>query len=225
MLVSFDRVSKIYSDSPAVKDLNIKIEEGEFVFLVGNSGAGKTTILKLILRDILPTSGKILVDNLDVTKISRQQIPHLRRRLGTVFQDFKILFDRTVEENVAIVLEIIHKRNQEIQKKVEEVLHLVGLSDKMRFFPIQLSAGELQRTAIARAIVGGPKLVLADEPTGNLDPTNSWEILKVLKEINKLGTTIFMATHNVDIVNSMKKRVITLENGIIVKDEKIGKYR
>lgn len=225
MLVSFTNVSKIYGTrTRAVDNISFTVESGEFVFLVGNSGAGKTTVLRLLTHDLIPTSGTIMVENLNVTKMPASQIPQLRRQVGMVFQDFKVLTDRTVFENVAITLEILGKRSEEITKKVGEVLRLVGLTEKTQLFPVQMSAGELQRTAIARAIVGGPKVLLADEPTGNLDPTTSWEILKILKEINKLGTTVLMATHNVDIVNSMRKRVIALKKGKIVKDEKQGKY-
>lgn len=225
MLVSFTNVSKIYGTrTRAVDNISFIVESGEFVFLVGNSGAGKTTVLRLLTHDLIPTSGTIMVENLNVTKMPVSQIPQLRRQVGMVFQDFKVLTDRTVFENVAITLEILGKRSEEITKKVGEVLHLVGLTEKTQLFPVQMSAGELQRTAIARAIVGGPKVLLADEPTGNLDPTTAWEILKILKEINKLGTTVLMATHNVDIVNSMRKRVISLKKGKIVKDEKQGKY-
>lgn len=224
MLISFEHVSKLYGTQKAVDDVSFTIDNGEFVFLVGPSGAGKTTILRLLLRDLIPSAGSIKIEDIDVSHLPHQQIPKLRRKIGMIFQDFKILVDRTVFENVAISLEITGKRTDEVQKKVTEVLHLVGLSAKNNLFPVQLSAGELQRTVIARAIVGGPKVLLADEPTGNLDPTTSWEILKILKEINKLGTTIIMATHNVDIVNSMKKRVITMNKGSIVKDQKEGKY-
>ena len=226
MLISFDRVSKIYGNqTQALTDISFTVSSGEFVFLVGTSGAGKTTILRLLIHDLVSTSGTILLDTLDVTKLSKSKIPELRRTVGMIFQDFKVLPDRTIGENVAITLEILGKDPREVTKKVKEVLYLVGLGDKSELFPIQLSAGELQRTAIARAIIGGPKVLLADEPTGNLDPTTSWEILKILKEINKLGTTILMATHNADIVNSMKKRVITMKHGKIAKDEKVGKYR
>ena len=225
MLITLTNVSKTYGQASALDDVSFAIDKGEFVFLVGISGAGKTTILRLLIRDLLPTKGAIIVDGLDLTKLHRSKIPTLRRQIGMIFQDFKVLYNRTVFENVAIALEILNKDNSEINKKVKEVLHLVGLSNKMDLFPIQLSAGELQRTAIARAIVGGPKILLADEPTGNLDPTTSWEILKILKEINKLGTTIIMATHNVDIVNSMRKRVISVKRGKVDKDEKEGKYR
>lgn len=226
MFITFSRVSKMYGNKAfALDGVSFDIEKGEFVFLVGTSGAGKTTILRLLIRDLLPTQGEIIVDKFDLTHLPKNKIPELRRMIGMIFQDFKILYNRTVFENVAITLEILNKDSREIDKKVKEVLHLVGLSEKMNLFPIQLSAGELQRTAIARAIVGGPKILLADEPTGNLDPTTSWEILKILKEINKLGTTIIMATHNVDIVNSMRKRVIAMKAGKLVKDEKEGKYR
>lgn len=226
MLISFRNVSKIYGDGThALDDISFTVSSGEFVFLVGPSGVGKTTILRLLIRHLLPTTGKIHIDEVEVTKLPRSRIPKLRRKVGMIFQDFKILFDKTVAENVAIALEILGNTRGEIDKKVTEVLHLVGLDDKTNYFPIQLSAGELQRAAIARAIVGGPRVLLADEPTGNLDPATSWEILKILNEVNKLGTTIVMATHNVDIVNSMKKRVISMKKGKIIKDEKEGKYR
>ncbi len=226
MLISFDSVSKSYGATvTAVENATFTINSGEFVFLVGTSGAGKTTILRLLIRDLIPTNGKILIDSQDTGDIKKSHVPHLRRKIGMIFQDFKLLSDRTVGENVAITLEILGKPKKEIDQKVAEVLHLVGLVDKTLLFPVQLSAGELQRTAIARAIIGGPKVLLADEPTGNLDPTTAWEILKILKEINKLGTTVVMATHNVDIVNSLKKRVIAMEKGKIIKDQKEGKYR
>jgi len=226
MLISFSDVSKRYSaKSVALSDINFTVESGEFLFLVGNSGAGKTTLLRLLIRDLLPSSGKILIDSQDVTRLPRAKIPELRQKIGMIFQDFKILADQTVYENVAIALEILGKKKQEIDRKVREVVKLVNLEDKLFLFPTQLSAGELQRAAIARAIIGGPKVLLADEPTGNLDPTTSWEILKIIKEINKLGTTIIMATHNADVVNSMQKRVIALEKGKLVKDEQKGKYR
>lgn len=226
MLVSFSNVSKLYgAHGSGLDDVSFSVEGGEFVFLVGKSGAGKTTLLRLLIRDILPSKGEILLDGIDVTKIPKKKVPQLRQKIGVVFQDFKLLTERTIYENVAITLEIMGKSKDEIDKKVEEVLYLVGLSQKLHFFPSQLSAGELQRAAIARAIIAGPKLLLADEPTGNLDPITSWEILKILKEINKRGTTILMATHNADIVNSMKKRVIVLQKGKIIKDSKKGKYQ
>src|SRR3989344_7982521 len=226
MFISFDQVTKTYGDkTQALTDTSFKVESGEFVFLVGPSGAGKTTILRLLIHDLVPTSGTILLDKLNIATLLKAKIPELRRQVAMVFQDFKVLFDRTVGENVAIALEILGKPPNEITKKVKEVLQLVDLTDKINQFPVQLSAGELQRIAIARSIVGGPKVLLADEPTGNLDPTTSWEILKILREINKLGTTVIMATQNVDIVNSMHKRVISMKKGKIIKDEKSGKYR
>lgn len=226
MIITFDQVSKLYgSGTTALDDVTFSIERGEFVFLVGTSGAGKTTILRLLIRNLLPSSGKVFVESEDVTILPKNHIPLLRRKIGMIFQDFKILPDRTVHENVSIALEILGKPVSETNRKVKEVLMLVGLENKAKLFPLQLSAGELQRTAIARAIVSGPKILLADEPTGNLDPTTSWEILKILRQINKLGTTIIMATHNTDIVNSMKKRVLVMKKGKIVKDEKEGKYR
>ncbi|HCM37544.1 MAG: Cell division ATP-binding protein FtsE [Candidatus Gottesmanbacteria bacterium GW2011_GWB1_43_11] len=226
MFISFDQVTKTYGDkTQALTDTSFKVESGEFVFLVGPSGAGKTTILRLLIHDLVPTNGTILLDKLNIATLLKAKIPELRRQVAMVFQDFKVLFDRTVGENVAIALEILGKPPNEITKKVKEVLQLVDLTDKINQFPVQLSAGELQRIAIARSIVGGPKVLLADEPTGNLDPTTSWEILKILREINKLGTTVIMATHNVDIVNSMRKRVISMKKGKIIKDEKSGKYR
>ena len=226
MFISFDQVTKTYGDkTQALTDTSFKVESGEFVFLAGPSGAGKTTILRLLIHDLVPTNGTILLDKLNIATLLKAKIPELRRQVAMVFQDFKVLFDRTVGENVAIALEILGKPPNEITKKVKEVLQLVDLTDKINQFPVQLSAGELQRIAIARSIVGGPKVLLADEPTGNLDPTTSWEILKILREINKLGTTVIMATHNVDIVNSMRKRVISMKKGKIIKDEKSGKYR
>ncbi|KKS81819.1 MAG: cell division ATP-binding protein FtsE, cell division transport system ATP-binding protein [Candidatus Gottesmanbacteria bacterium GW2011_GWC1_43_10] len=226
MFISFDQVTKTYGDkTQALTDTSFKVESGEFVFLVGPSGAGKTTILRLLIHDLVPTNGTILLDKLNIATLLKAKIPELRRQVAMVFQDFKVLFDRTVGENVAIALEILGKPPNEITKKVKEVLQLVDLTDKINQFPVQLSAGELQRIANARSIVGGPKVLLADEPTGNLDPTTSWEILKILREINKLGTTVIMATHNVDIVNSMRKRVISMKKGKIIKDEKSGKYR
>jgi len=226
MRIIFNKVSKNFGkNAPALDETSFEINEGEFVFLVGSSGAGKTTVLRLIIQDLIPTSGKIEIEKFVISKKNHVDTAKLRRKIGMVFQDFKILYNRTTFENVAIALEILGKKSDEISKKVHEVLHLVGLSDKANFFPIQLSAGELQRASIARAIVGGPKILLADEPTGNLDPTTSWEIMKILREINDLGTTVIMATHNADIVNSLNKRVITIKKGKVVKDEKTGKYQ
>lgn len=224
-MIRFDHVSKFFGGRiKALSDISVEIADGEFVFLIGPSGAGKTTFLRLIIHDILPTSGTVYVDNWKVHTLPSSQVHLLRRKVGTVFQDFKLLFDRTVFENVALGLEILGKNEREIQKDVIDVLTLVGLSDRRSMFPQQLSAGELQRTSIARAIAGGPKILLADEPTGNLDPETAWEILTILQEINKIGTTVIMATHNASIVNDLKKRTVTLHAGAVVSDEQRGKY-
>jgi cell division transport system ATP-binding protein len=225
-MIQFDHISKKYQGMGfALEDVSVNIEDGEFVFLIGPSGAGKTTILRLLLRDLLPSEGSIMIDGWDITKIPNKQVHLLRRKIGMVFQDFKLLNDRTVFENVAIGDEILGKKQSEIEKDVTNILELVGLVDKRKSFPLQLSAGELQRISIARAIIGGPKILLADEPTGNLDPQTAWDILKVLQEINKIGTTIIMATHNAAIVNDLKKRTISLYHGKIETDESKGKYK
>jgi len=223
-MIRFDKVSKLYSGHPALSDVSVGIDKGEFVFLIGPSGAGKTTLLRLLIHDIVPTSGVIHVDNWQLDTLPKKQIHLLRRKIGTVFQDFKLLSDRTVFENVALGLEIIGKTEREITTRVHDVLELVGLADKKNLFPVQLAAGEMQRTGIARAIVGGPSVLLADEPTGNLDPDTALEVLDILSEINKIGTTIIMATHNVTIVNDFKKRTIVLNEGKIVSDEEKGRY-
>lgn len=223
-MLDFLKVTKKFASSIALEDISFSINKGEFVFLVGPSGAGKTTILKLIINDMIPTTGKIIFDGKDISKLTSSQIPYLRRKIGMVFQDFKVLNDRTISENISVALEILGKKETEISQETQNVLKLIGLSHKSEYFPSQLSAGELQRVAIARAIVGNPKVLLADEPTGNLDPKTGWDILKLLTTINKKGTTIIMATHNVDIVNSIYKRVIKLNRGKMVKDDKKGKY-
>lgn len=223
-MIQFINVSKNYPGHQALDDISVSIPDGDFIFLIGPSGAGKTTILRLLIRDILPSKGKVILDDLELQRIPRKKIHHLRRKVGMIFQDFKILPDRTVYENVALALDILGRKPKEIKKEVGDALSLVGLVDKMDKFPAQLSAGELQRTSIARAVVMGPKVILADEPTGNLDPENAWKVLTILQEVNKLGTTILMATHNMDLVNHFKKRTITLKDGKIVKDEKHGTY-
>lgn len=224
-MIRFEKVSKKYSQGTiALDNVSFLINKGEFVFLVGPSGAGKTTILRLLLREILPTKGKIFVEGEDVVKMSKKKVPLLRRKIGAAFQDFKLLFDRTVFENVSLALEILGKKSEEIKREVNKVLSLVGLKNKGSLFPIQLSGGEFQRTVIARAMVAKPKILFADEPTGNLDRDTSWQIVNLLKQINKLGTTVIMATHNVEIVDSMSQRVIRLEKGKIVSDKKKGKY-
>ncbi|OGK29198.1 cell division ATP-binding protein FtsE [Candidatus Roizmanbacteria bacterium RIFCSPHIGHO2_02_FULL_40_9] len=223
-MIIFDEVTKKYSSgTTALDNVTFQINDNEFLFLVGPSGAGKTTILRMILRQIIPTSGSIIIDNVDITNKKFKDTQKLRRSTGVVFQDFKILFDKNVFENIAIALKIINSPKNTIKNEVEEVLGLVSLSDKKLMFPIQLSAGELQRVAIARAIVGNRNTIIADEPTGNLDPKTTWEIMKIFKKLEE-SRTIIIATHNVDIVNSFKKRVITLKDGGIVGDKRSGKY-
>lgn len=224
-MIRFDHVFKRFGQSQALSDITFEVKDGEFLFLIGPSGVGKTTLLRLIIRDLIPTKGRVLVDKWSLNNIPADNIHLLRRHVGMVFQDFKLLTDRTVFENVAIGLEILGKKEADIGKRVTEVMELVGLADKRHLFPLQLSAGELQRTSIARAIVGGPKILLADEPTGNLDPDTAWGILDVLEQINKLQTTVIMATHNAGIVNNLKKRTVALEGGKIVSDEEKGSYK
>lgn len=224
-MVLFDNVTKTYpSGSIALEHVNLKIEDGEFVFFVGQSGAGKTTLLRLLIGEILPTKGSIFIDDWEVNKLRQNQIPYLRRKVGFIFQDFKLLSDRTVAENVSVALSILGRREKDIDTRVAEVLTIVHLNEKANYFPKQLSLGEQQRVAIARAIAGETKVLLADEPTGNLDPKTSWEILKIINNIHKMGKTVLMATHNVDIVNSLKKRVVVVAKGKIIRDEKKSKY-
>ena len=224
-MIEFFNVSKLYpGNSPGIVDVSVKISDGEFVFLIGPSGSGKTTFLRLLIRDLLPTTGTITIDTISVGSLSAKTAYTLRRKIGIVFQDFKLLVDRTVYENVSLVSEILGKPYQEIEKGVMNVLNLVGLSDKRNHFPVQLSAGEMQRVAIARAIVGGPTILLADEPTGNLDPQTADGIWDILEEIHGLGTTVIIATHNQDAVNKMKKRTLILEHGVLTSDEAKGKY-
>lgn len=224
-MIEFSDLSKKFPDGTlGLSDINFKISDGEFVFIIGPSGAGKTTILRLITADLLPTSGKLVVEEKDLSKISDSELPEFRRTIGIVFQDYKLLPDRTVFENIALSLEILGKSEAEISQEVGEILEKVDLKGKENYFPVQLSGGELQRTSIARAVVAQPKIILADEPTADLDPATEWEIVSLLDQINKDGKTVIMATHKVDVVNSMEKRVIQLEKGKIVKDVKKGKY-
>jgi cell division transport system ATP-binding protein len=224
-MIIFENITKKFPlGNVALDNISFSIEENEFVFLVGPSGAGKTTIIKLILKEIEPKSGSILVDDLDITNKNFSKILTLRRNLGVIFQDFKIIYEKNVFENIALSLLVLEKySSSKIKEKVRESLTIVGLKDKEKVFPIQLSAGELQRVAIARAIAGERKIILADEPTGNLDPKTTWEIMKIFKKIEKEKTIIF-ATHNADIVNSFQRRVLVLKNGKIVKDLRKGKY-
>lgn len=223
-MILLDSVTKKFGSSTALEDLSLEIKQGEFVFIVGPSGAGKSTLLRILTREILPTSGKATVGGIDITKIKDNDVPKLRRKVGVVFQDFKLLDDRTVFEQVALALEVLGKSNEEIVKLVEHILKLVEIWDKRNLFPRQLSGGEQQRTAIARAVVGKPDVLLADEPTGDLDPKTAWGVVQLLNEINSWGTTVVMATHNQEIVNTLKRRVIVLKNGKVVKDTKEGRY-
>ena len=219
-MITLENVSKAYSTgAPALNNVSLKIEAGEFVFVVGDSGSGKSTLIKLLLRELLPTSGKIMVNDIDVASLRHKQIPKYRRKLGVVFQDFRLLKDRNVYEQ-----RIVQTPSKEIKKNVPSILSTVGLAGKYKARPKQLSGGEQQRVALARALVNNPPILLADEPTGNLDPKNSWEIMKLLEEINERGTTVLVVTHNREIVNAMKKRVITMNKGVIVNDEKEGTY-
>lgn len=224
-MIEMQDVTKKYPNGiMAANGLNILINQGEFVFVVGPSGAGKTTFIKMIYREEKPTTGKIIVNGVNLSSIKNREIPHLRRNVGVVFQDFKLLPTLTVFENVAFALEVIEHHPKDIKKRVMEVLALVGLKHKVRMLPSELSGGEQQRVSIARSIVNKPKVVIADEPTGNLDPETSWEIMSLLDEINTQGTTVIMATHNREIVNTMKHRVIAIENGRVVRDEQQGEY-
>lgn len=223
-MIKFENVSKKYGSTLALDDISFEVDNGEFIFLVGPSGAGKSTLLKILTREISPSSGKVFIHHTDITKLKSHDIPALRRKVGVVFQDFKLLDDRTVFENVALTLEVLGKTDEEINKSVEHILKLVEIWDRRNLFPRQLSGGEGQRTAIARAVVGKPDILLADEPTGDLDPKTAWGVIQLLNEINSWGTTICMATHNVEIVNTLKRRVISLKNGKMIKDSKEGKY-
>lgn len=209
----------------ALDGASFEIEPGEFVFITGPSGAGKTTIVRLILREYLPTSGRIKVGEYNLTEMKKKDIPKLRRNIGVVFQDFKLLTDRTVWENVALALRVLGKEEEEIDKEIPKILKLVGLEERANLFPAQLAGGELQRAGLARAVIGQPDIVIADEPTGNLDLATAWQIIRLLQKVNKMGRTVIMATHNFEIVNSMKERVIELDEGKVVSDKKKGKYR
>lgn len=224
-MIEMQDVWKTYQDgSHALRGLSVQIDKDEFVYLVGPSGAGKSTFMKLIYREEVPTKGQIFVSGFNIGKLKQRKIPYVRRNIGVVFQDFRLLPKLTAYENVAFAMEVIEAPKKVIKRRVPEVLELVGLKHKMNSLPAQLSGGEQQRVAIARAIVNNPSVIVADEPTGNLDPETSWGIMKLLEEINFRGTTIVMATHNKDIVNSMRKRVIAIEQGLIVRDEARGEY-
>ena len=222
-MITFDHVTKRYRTNIGLEDVSVDIKKGDFVFLVGPSGAGKSTFIKLILKEIDADEGRINACGYEVTNLSNREIPLFRRKVGTVFQDFRLLPRKTVFENVAFAMEVLHKTPRQIRKQVPQILSLVGISDKAHKYPDELSAGEQQRVAIARAIVNNPTVLIADEPTGNLDPSTAWEIMDLLEQINLRGTTIVMVTHAKDIVDQMKKRVIAIERGRIVRDEE-GQY-
>lgn len=218
-------VSKVYpSGSVALQSININIAPGEFVFVVGPSGAGKSTFIKMLFKEVIPSSGTILVNGVNINKLEHKEIPYLRRQLGIIFQDYRLLPDRTVYENVAFAMQVIEAPKRKIRRRVSEVLNMVGLRSRHHAYPSELSGGEQQRIAIARAIVNDPKLVIADEPTGNLDPDTARDIMRIFNEINASGTTIIMATHDKEIVNEMSRRVVAIEHGHIVRDEKNGVY-
>jgi cell division transport system ATP-binding protein len=225
-VITFERVTKRYDkrNRPALQDISLRVQPGEFVFLVGASGSGKSTFLRLVLREERVTTGRVIVAGRDVGKLSRWKVPALRRGMGAVFQDFRLLQSKTVYQNVAFTLQVLGRKNSQIERAVPEVLDLVGLADKMNRMPDQLSGGEQQRVAIARAFVNRPPLLLADEPTGNLDPATSVGIMKLLDRINRVGTTVIMATHDAAIVDQMRKRVVELEAGQMIRDEARGVY-
>lgn len=224
-MIQFVDVNKNYThDVVALSDIHVKIEKGEFVFLVGPSGSGKSTFLKLMIKEEEPTSGQILIDGRDITNLKNKEIPFLRRKIGFVFQDFRLLYDRSVEENILFALRVIECPEKEIQTRMETALEMVGMKGKEKFYPNQLSGGEQQRIALARALVTKPPIIIADEPTGNLDPVTANDIFKTLLEINARGTTVLVVTHAKEIVNNLNKRVIALDHGKIIKDEQKGGY-
>ncbi len=224
-MIDMKNISKVYENGAMALDhINVHIAKGEFVFIVGASGAGKSTFIRMLFREVLPTDGSLIVNGKDVVNMEHSDVPYLRRGLGVIFQDYRLLPDKTVAENVAFAMQVIEVPRRKIQHSVNAVLDIVGLREKYKCFPSQLSGGEQQRVAIARAIVNHPALVIADEPTGNLDPETSWDIMDIFKRINADGTTIVMATHDKGIVDAMKRRVIAIEDGHIVRDEAQGGY-
>ena len=225
-MIEIKNLTKTYEKSSrALKNVNITIEDGEFVFVTGRSGSGKSTLMKILLKEVEPTSGRVIVNDMDLGKMPRSYVPKYRRRLGVVFQDFRLLKDKTVYENVAFAQRVIGVSSRRIRESVPQMLKMVGLTSKYKSFPRQLSGGEQQRVAIARALINKPEVLLADEPTGNLDPQNAMEIMRLLDEINRQGTTVIVVTHSRDLVNTMQKRVITIEKGVVVSDEEESGYR
>lgn len=223
-MIYFDKVSKQYGDQVALQDVTFVIEQGEFVSVVGQSGAGKTTLTKILLAEEAPSYGAVFFESVNVHRIKSRRIPEYRRRIGTVFQDFRLLPNKTAYENIAFAMEAAGRGDEEIAADVPQVLELVDLTDKMWNFPHELSGGEKQRVAIARAIIGQPDVIIADEPTGNLDPMNTYDVIQILRKINDMGTTIVLTTHNKGVIDSLKKRVITMQQGAIIRDDKEGKY-
>jgi len=224
-MITFQNVTKSYNEGPAaLEDVSFKVNPGEFISLVGRSGAGKSTIAKLLIGEEKPTRGRVFFKDTEVNKISSSELPNFRRHIGIVFQDFRLLPNKTAYENVAFALEVAGRPQREIAELVPQVLDMVGLSEKLQSFPNELSGGEKQRVAIARAMVHRPEVIIADEPTGNLDPFNSWEIISLLQKINSLGTTLILATHDKEVIDSLDKRVITLDRGRLIRDEEKGKY-
>ncbi|KKR31929.1 MAG: Cell division ATP-binding protein FtsE [Parcubacteria group bacterium GW2011_GWF2_39_8b] len=224
-MISFDKVSKIYPDnSVALKDVSFSIEPKEFISIVGHSGAGKTTLLKMFLAEEKPSGGKVYFESVDIHSLNKREINHFRRKIGVVFQDFRLLSHKNIYENIAFAMEAAGRSDEEIEADVPHVLDLVDLGKKIWNFPKELSGGEKQRVAIARAIVNQPDIIIADEPTGNLDPLNTHEIVQILKKINDLGTTVILTTHNKGVIDSLGKRVVTMENGKIIRDDKNGRY-
>ena len=222
-MIKIDKVTKIYDNGAiAINNISLSIKKGEFVFVIGSSGSGKSTFMKMLLKEVEPTEGKIVIDNININNIKRQEIPFLRRKIGVVFQDFRLLPSKTVFENVAFALQVTEVPPKAIRRNVPAILAMVGLTHKAKVYPNELSGGEQQRVALARAIINKPPILLADEPTGNLDPETAWEIMELLKEINARGTTVVIATHAKDIVDEMKKRVITLQKGVILSDKEGG---
>ncbi len=225
-MILLDRVTKVYTRrGAALERVSLHVEPKEFVIIVGPSGAGKSTLFKLLTREEKPTSGKIIVGGMDYERLNDKDVPLLRRKIGVVFQDFKLLPNKTVYENVAFALEIAGIASQEIKHTVPKVLEIVGLAGKEKNYPMELSGGERQRVAIARAIVRQPKILIADEPTGNLDPKHAWDVIKVLEKVNRFGTTVLLTTHNQDIVNTLKRRVVTIKDGQVVSDRAVGHYK
>lgn len=224
-MIRFENITHVYPNGvKALDEVSLEIEKGEFVFIVGNSGSGKTTLIKLLMKELDATEGKLFIDNQDITRVKRRIIPKIRRKMGVVFQDFRLLNTMNIYNNVAFAMKITEASSRKIRRTVPMVLSMVGLSKKSDRYPHELSGGEQQRTALARAIVNNPKILLADEPTGNLDPKTTWEIMHLLTEINLRGTTVVVVTHNREVVNAMKKRVITLKGGVIAKDIEKGDY-